>query len=488
MCPKVAPLLFGRHLETVPSGGKEDVLELSSSALEEVVRSAPRVQSLLSSIPIEERLEVIEGMARLWKRKLDAGSLDRLKAEMSSSTGYSPALMDTELSFVPSVLGAQNIRRNLEASVQGGAEALHRFVGMEENEMFRHVPVGPVLIISSGNSIVPTLIPTVVSLVTGNLTILKPSIANYSGVVEVFKLLDDLPAGRAVQAVRDALVISYFAHGSPSLKEVLERLPVGMVNFWGAEPARSIVANMVGVNPHHPRFFVNGPYTGMAFVEEGVDLPQAADDLALDMVLYDQQLCSSPTAAVFIGGHERGKEFLRLAGDRLDRTGMEFPLPVDPDRMFILQGARRYIQTVGGQVLSSKEPRNPWTLVLSKDRSSLEGLPVQFPSLNLFGRRRFLEVIVVPDAERAVELLEALPRHPAFLGIDGVQSVGLAVTSGSRTDLVERLVRAGVHRILPLGDMFMRGAVEPYDGVTMSSLFTRIVYWREGSASLGEQP
>ena len=49
------------------------------------------------------------------------------------------------------------------------------------------------------------------------------------------------------------------------------------------------------------------------------------------------------------------------------------------------------------------------------------------------------------------------------------------------------LIGAGVHRILPLGDMFMRGAVEPYDGVTMSSLFTRIVYWRKANVALEGQ-
>ncbi|MCG7844015.1 MAG: aldehyde dehydrogenase family protein [Methanomassiliicoccales archaeon] len=486
MCPTV-PLLFDRSLETALSGGSADVSELSPSALQELMVLAPKVQSTLSAVPITERLEVIDQMARLWKRKLDRGDYDILKEEMSASTGYSPSLMETELSFVPAVLGASNIRRNLGASVQGGSEALQRFVEVNETEMFRHVPVGPVLIISSGNSIVPTLIPTVVSLITGNLTILKPSIANYHGVTEVFKLLSEVPECRASKAMQAALVISYFGHDSPSLKMALEELPLGMVNFWGAEPARSIVSDMVNRNRHHPRFFVNGPFTGMAIIEEGVEMTQAADDLALDVVLYDQQLCSSPTTAVFIGGYEKAKEFLRIAGERLDEVGGEFPLPPDQDRLFILQSARRFIQTEGGLVLSSKHPENPWTLVLSKNKSSLNGLVDQFPSFNLFARRRFLELLVLPDAASAVTLLRSMPEHPAFRGIDGVQSVGLAVTDATRDALVDLLVDAGVHRILPLGDMFMRGAVEPYDGVPMTSLFTRIVYWRSKNASLGEQ-
>lgn len=487
MCPALAPLLFDRALETAPSAGNPEVFEISPSALRGLVSSAGMVQAELSSIPIDERLQVIEHIARAWKQRLDRGDFEELKRDMSASTGYSPALMETELSFVPAVLGAANIRKNLDASVQGGADALFKFVEVDETEMFRHVPIGPVLIISSGNSIVPTLIPTVVSLVTGNLTILKPSIANYRGVCEVFRLLADVPDSRAARAMRSALVISYFGHDSPSLKLALEELPLGMVNFWGAEPARTIVANMVGKNRNHPRFFVNGPFTGMALIEEGVEPLQAADDLALDVVLYDQQLCSSPTAGVFIGGYDKAKEFLKAAGERLDEAGNEFPLPPDQDRLFVLQGARRFIQMDGGTVLSSKNPENPWTLVLSKDRSSLTGLAAQFPTFNLFARRRFLEIVAVPDVESAVRLLRSLPEHPAFRGIDGVQSVGLAVTEGSRDDIVNRLIGAGVHRILPLGDMFMRGAVEPYDGVTMSSLFTRIVYWRKANTALEGQ-
>ena len=487
MCPAMAPLLFDRDLETVPSFGNPEVLELSPSALRELVSNAGKVQSELSSIPIDERLQVIEHIARRWKQKLDNGDFEELKKDMSASTGYSPALMETELSFVPAVLGAANIRKNLDASVQGGADALCEFVEVDETEMFRHVPVGPVLIISSGNSIVPTLIPTVVSLVTGNLTILKPSMANYRGVCEVFKLLADVPDSRAARALRSALIVSYFGHDSPSLKLALEELPMGMINFWGAEPARTVVANMVGKNRNHPRFFVNGPFTGMALIEEGVEVLQAADDLALDVVLYDQQLCSSPTTGVFIGGYDKAKEFLKAAGERLDEAGNEFPLTPDQDRLFVLQGARRFIQTDGGMVLSSKSPENPWTLVLSKGNSSLVNLAAQFPTFNLFARRRFLEIVVVSDAESAVRLLRSLPEHPAFKGIDGVQSVGLAVTEASRDPIVTKLVGAGVHRILPLGDMFMRGAVEPYDGVTMSSLFTRIVYWRKANAALEGQ-
>jgi hypothetical protein len=474
----VAPLLFGRTLGTTASSGNPDVLELSPAALDDLMRMAPSVQAELSSVPIEERLQVIGNMAALWQNKLDSGTYGPLKEHMSASTGYSPALMDTELSFVPEVLRAENIRKNLDASVQGGAEALYRFVEMDEGERFRHVPIGPVLIISSGNSIVPTLIPTVVSLITGNMTILKPSIANYQGVVEVFGLLNEVTDDRAARAMRSALVISYFGHDSPSLKHALTEMPLGTVNFWGAEPARTIVADMVGRNRHHPRFFVNGPFTGMALIEEGTDVGQAADDLALDVVMYDQQLCSSPTTAVFIGAHDKAKQFMKMTGERLDETGLSFPLVPDQDRMYILQGARRFIQTEGGAVLSSKAPENPWTLVLSKNGSSIDGLAKQFPSFNLFARRRFLEIISVPDAQAAMTLLQGTAERPAFIGIDGVQSVGIAVTDASSSDIVDRLVRAGVHRILPLGEMFMRGAVEPYDGVTMASLFTRIVYWR----------
>ena len=296
------------------------------------------------------------------------GHYDGLRADLAKSTGYSENLIDLELSLVPSVLSASNLERNLMASLIGGPMALERFKEVDADESFLHRPAGPVFIISSGNSIVPTLIPTVLSLVTGNMTLLKPSLANYDGVVAVLRTIERVPPTPAKEAMRKALVVSYLSHDSPALDHVLTRSAVGVINFWGGEPARSVVAKKVAENRHRPRLIINGPLTGVAWMEQEAVTEDAADGLALNMLLYDQQLCSSPTAGVFIGDMANAKEFAAKLANHLDRIGQDFPLSLDEGRLFALNNYRRALQLGGAFVLSSRRADNPWTVVVSKGR------------------------------------------------------------------------------------------------------------------------
>jgi len=58
--------------------------------------------------------------------------------------------------------------------------------------------------------------PSVVSLASGNVTILRPSLSNYQAVVEIFKTLFDL-VDSSVEGAREmasALLVAYFKHKS----------------------------------------------------------------------------------------------------------------------------------------------------------------------------------------------------------------------------------------------------------------------------------
>ncbi|MEM4736697.1 MAG: hypothetical protein QXD41_02380 [Nitrososphaeria archaeon] len=43
---------------------------------------------------------------------------------------------------------------------------------------------------------------------------------------------------------------------------------------------------------------------------------------------------------------------------------------------------------------------------------------------------------------------------------------------------LENVAKTGVYRIVPLADMFMRSAIEPYDGTILASAFTNTIYYR----------
>jgi hypothetical protein len=481
------PYYTGPPLDEVKGTTAQDITELSPTGVDQFLARAKSVQDELVKIPIGQRLAVIDGMGRYWHERYRDGGFEELRTALANGTTYSERLIDLELSLVPSVLNAANLERNLTASLMGGPTALDHFKEVDGTECFLHRPAGPVFIISSGNSIVPTLIPTMLALVTGNLTLLKPSLSNYDGVVAVLRTLEMVPDTPAKEAMRNALGVSYLSHDGPALEHLLSRSRVGVINFWGGEPARSTVARKVTENPNRPRLLVNGPLTGVAWMEEDAVDEKSAEGLALNMVLYDQQLCSSPTLCLFLGDLAKAKEFAGKVTSHLDTIGRGFPMVLDEGRLFSLNNFRRGLQLSGSTVLSSKAIDNPWTIVLSKGRPALRSVMAQFPGMGLYARRRFIEVVVLSGEQDALDMITDLPNDPAFKGIDKVQTVGLAVREEREGPLSLLLASAGVYRIVPVGDMYMRSAVEPYDGVSLASPFTYTVYHRRRNKLPEEQ-
>jgi len=453
------------------------VHELSMGALDKIVSDSKNVQRKLSSISIYDRMDAFEDVGNVWMERLGSGEYNSMINDISKTTGYSNKLMTIEMGFVREMFSRENIEKNLRWSFPNSIEGLHGFVEAENGEHYRNMPLGPVFIVSSGNSIIPPLIPTSLSLVTGNLTVLKPSLSNYLGVTTALDILGDVRS-KAAKALRNALYISYFTHDSESLGYLLEKAKVGVVNFWGADPARMIIGEKVTRNPHHPKYLINGPLTGIAIIDSESSHDSVARDLALNVVMYDQQLCSSPTQAIFIGGMEEAISFAESTGKHLDSIGGGMKMDMGDAQMLSLQNVRRMLMFKGARVFSSKSSENSWTLVISKGKPSLDEVMTGSPEFNIFNRRRFLEVIVVDGIDEIEGIVEQVPSRPAFFGIDKVQTIGMAVSKANESALLESIPHTGAYRMTSLGDMFMRSPLEPYDGSNIASMFTYTLYFR----------
>lgn len=472
-----APLYPGLSEDQLAPSAAEGLLEPRVEWLSSLLGSASEIQQELSSQPLEERLRAIELLGRLWREKLEAGRLAWVEEELARATGYSRNLVRMEMELVLEVFNPRNLRAMLDSTLVGGARSLEEPVEVAPGEYVRNLPAGPVMIIGSGNSLIPPLIPTVVSLVTGNFTILRPSRANFRAVREALGGIEELPPEAPA---RRALMVSYFAHSSEALKWLLEKGPLGVVNYWGGEPGRSVVARAVAANPHRPRLVVNGPMTGFAIVESGEATREVAERLALEVVLYEQQLCSSPTQAAFVGTFEEARAFAEALVEALGRVGSRYPLELEsvPYQLFAL---RRSLEILGARVYASEDPRNPWTLVLSRGGSALAKVP-QSVLVPLYARRRFLEMVVVETLDDALNLVRELPSNPAYAGVDRVQTLAVAVSRSSLERILKSLHALGVYRVVPLGESYMRTPREPFDGVYMASAFTYAAYARVGRA------
>lgn len=326
---------------------------------------------------------------------------------------------------------------------------------------------------------IPPLIPTTISIVTGNFTMPRPSLTNYPAVVEVYKLLGELAASMdSAEMLSEALAISHFAHNSPVLKSVLTSGRLGLVNFWGGEPARTIIGKLVSENLHYPRYLVNGPLTGFAIIDEYSTDEECARGLALNIILYDQQLCNSPTMAVFIGSWENAVKFAEFLAKHLDMIGTEYPIEVSGELACLVNSVRRIMRVKGSRVYCSSDPKNMWTIVLSKDECKLDDAISCFPEFSLYNRKRFLEILIVDSPKKALGEVGRLPLRPAFNGVDRVQTIGLAVNNNIRKILLDDLATLGVYRVTQISDMYMRSPIEPYDGTFPASAFVYAIYSR----------
>lgn len=463
----------------------QQTAEIDRPSIEAILSKADRLQRAAANLPVEKRLRTIEEMGRIWRRRWESGELDGVAERLAQSTGYSPEVIRLEMSFVAEVLDPEKMMKNLESTLRGGAASLEGMVPISDGENIRNHPCGPALVISSGNSLVPPFIPTITALATGNLTILKPSLSNYEAVLAVISTLEEAVKTTGAQEMLDLLVVSYFSHRSEVLDHLLTNARIGVVNYWGGDPGRGEVSAKVAMNPHMPRYFVNGPLTGFAVIDENSADEEAARGLAMNILLYDQQLCSSPTQAAFIGSMEAAKRFCAMVGSELDALGKGMAMGMSDDGAFILQCSRKYVQFAGGRVFSSNDTDNMWTITLSESVSDLDEASQSYGPLAFHNRRRFLEVIRVDDNERVIDLIGDLPDNNAYRGADKVQTIGLAVSAARKEALMPSLPSTGAYRIVPLEDMFMRSPLEPYDGMDMAKLFTYGVYQRD--TSLGKE-
>lgn len=477
---KLVPWVLGSEPETVPvTLGEVQVEELTEVSIDRFLAGGRAVQAELCKVPLDARLAVLNRLGDIWRARTIDGELREVRSELLQATGYSEANIDLEMSLVPQALDQESLAENIEVSLPGGRGSTERFVPLGRAGEVRHLPAGPVLIIASGNSIVPAVIPTALSLALGNCTIVKPSMANHRALQQVFEPLRGLAYhDQAANLMAQSLAVAYFAHDSPRLHHLLGRGDLGAVNYWGGEPGRSEVMARAASNPHHPRSLSHGPLTGFAMIsQEGSD-DRAARGLAENMVLYEQQLCSSPTMGAFIGTREEAVALARKVTSHLQEIGARHPTAQSDDIGFIRASSLRIMELCGSTLLRSRDSNNPWSIAVTQGKSALDEALASFPGYGPHVRRRFMELVVVRDIPSAVDVLTGLPRMNAFQGVDKVQTVGLSLSEQQHAEAKEALLATGAYRLVPLDDMFRRDPAEPYDGSPLASLFSYALYHR----------
>jgi len=456
---------------------------LTKETMKKAIDFGLEMQKKLAEMETEEKLGVMEELGRRWSSSLDAGELDELVGKLSSKTGYCEKIVLMDLEFVSTLLDPEVISLSLEHSLPEGLESLDAFVEVRKGELYRCIPAGPVFVIGSGNSVLPVMISGIFSLMTNNFTIIRPSSSNKEAVFQIFSILrrigeEETPIGMIAREISNSSLVFYEEPEGKVLEFLLKESEVGVVNFWGADPALSEVVRSVSSNPNHPRLSLLGPLTGYAIVHRGADLEEAARSLAEAMVYYDQQLCSSPTEACFIGDFKQAKEFAEKVGRELEALTSEFPIRKSEYEIYLTQSTRNILRMRGSYLVVPKDRGPEWTIAVTEGKSNLDAAFARLPDFTLPARRRFIELIVVSSEPEAVERVKMQKEREPFKGIMGIQTVGLAAPRAAFDSIASSLAECGVYRVVPLKDMHLRSPIEPFDGRHLVRDFVNILYVR----------
>lgn len=197
--------------------------------------------------------------------------------------------------------------------------------------------------------------------------------------------------------------------GSIAIVEAIAPEPLDEVHAYGSDEALAAIAAAL---PRGAILRGHGAGFGLAVIDRGAALDEAAAALAEDVIPFDQQGCLSPRIALVEGAEERARAFTEALANALERAGSRVPRgAIEPaDRAAIT----RYVSVAEA---------------LGEARSGASfavGLDVDPISLVLPPPHRVVHVAPVRDGDHARALLAPWARYVTVIGGQGAIARAIA--------------------------------------------------------------
>lgn len=464
-------------------------------AITAFLESAEKIQKDLKCIPTATKLASIGAVQQLWKDETYERRTTLLNL-LPKTTGYSCQTIDFEVNDLPAYLDPHSLSEKLNNPASfpygKGNDILDGFIPVREGDYMTAHPRGPLLVIGSGNTLVPVLLSFVYAFLTNNVCVIRSSEANYIGMREILRSFQDAAINappfvqKALKLAQQSTVIINVAHTSTEYKTLLEEGPFHLVHFWGGGEALSFVRQCIMKNPAQPRLLVNGPLTGVVIIDSESVSDQherIASEIAFNMAIFEQKLCSSPTECYFVGSEKKCMHFAQILANHAMHNDRLYPHTLETDLAIKTQLVRTLIKREGATVITPESGGAEWTIVVSKGSSVIDRVVTQKLKLSIYERTKFLEMIAVDTMEEAADLIRTLPARKCHKGIEKVGTVGYAMDFENAQKCAHLLSGCGVYRIVPVTGIFGRGSFEPADGVCIPREYTYLAYFTSAEAT-----
>lgn len=456
----------------------------TASQVNEFLANCPKLQEELMKISVDAKLDAFSDVGELWKDQ-SYERRNKLKDGMTTA-GFDPILVEQEVGVYPQLFDVDYYKTHLDCPASIGDRHLLDADCYDRGKNVRRVPYDKgTLIIGAGNSAIPVVLDINLALLSNVAPLIKPDKNNFGAVTELVESFKDAGAHGEDHGKKETLgtlyksmMVSYFTRDDPNYLNILTRGDISNVKFTGGDEAYQEISKLVAQNPNHVRVLAAGPLTGAIVLDENYVSKAAqntAGQLAEEILIGGQKMCSSPNYGIWIGSYDGAVSFANNLIKELHLKSKG--LKVSESSEAVIQRVRLALRSYGANVVTPEDGSTSATLVVSDGKSAVDEVYKQNKQLplDLYRKPILLEIVALPDIDSAAYDIETLPFKSSFKGIWKVGTVGYALEQDKKTQLESKI---SAYRVKPLGRMFYREPTEPLggDGESLVAFLTHLSY------------
>lgn len=396
--------------------------------------------------------------------------------------GYSPLSAQRELALLSDLFSYRTLEKMVSnsAALPGGSRWLDGHTTEISPGVFvTGFPIGPFLVIGSGNTLLPAMISAVQGLLANCPVTIRGSKVNHAIIQSIFQHLAQVEHTvlSSLLAKVHFLPLDYRDDSeAQALYRILRNGPFDAIILWGGEKALADLIPHFAVNPRHPLIIPMESLTGVVVITQAYletathNKEMAARQLACSMMAMGQQLCSSPTQGYFVGEWDAALDFAKAVSVELEALSSQENRQLGEISAILLDRARNQLEAAGSKVFIPLNGSAAWTLVLSRQSNSKKNSLCRIP---IHKRAGVLEIIVMDQMKDVPALIAGLPKAQSHRSIKKVQTVLRLTSLDEARDLMTELRKVGVYRIVPPAYTILRHPCEPLDGRHIIGQLTR---------------
>lgn len=346
-----------------------------------------------------------------------------------------------------------NLSKVLNVALRGNINVLDSFENLpvaSSSAYYHCQPRGLVVHWLAGNASLLGFYSLFQAMLTKNVSIVKPSSGAYEDFLGILVTLNQVstPKIKGGDLLKTVIVVQVDRKNIAWQTELSKNADVRIV--WGGKEAVEAIGSLP--KKIYAEDIVLGPKYSLGIIDKKslAEHKKIAAKLALDIATFDQYACSSPhTIFVEKGGKTTPEKFAAELAASLAYVGAKLIRKNPPD-------ARKNLDIVTlrakygmiGNIWSSLDTE--WTVILSTEKG--------------LGPACASRVIFVKPVDSVLEVANWIDR--------GKQTMGSALQSVTKKDILKQLTSKGIDRCVPYGRMTFFES--PWDGMF---IIDRLVRW-----------